>query len=156
MWNLFKRMTRAFGHFIVWVCLYVIIIIIIVFGFVSILSLTLSFSLPHNSLMDLAHLSFFQPIHHFLTHQVCITSFSILTLSLSLPNSSSFSEGFFVQPLPSVPSVCLTLLPIQSFPCFIFCLGRFCKPSTHRGRHVHGWASNMCSPRSLSKAHFIK
>lgn len=113
-----------------WMCVSVIIIILIIidFGSVSFLSLTLCISPAHSSLMELVHLSLIQLIHHFLTHQLCISSFSLLTPSLSLANSSPISEGFSFHPFlpfhPSASHFCLSSLFLTSFSAPVISAGR--------------------------------
>lgn len=93
-----------------------------------------SIFLPHHSAMESAHLSLIGPIHHFLTHQLCISSFSPLAPSLSLTNSSPISRGFsfhlFLPFHPSASHFCQSSLFLTSFSACVISAGR---PSIQKG-----------------------
>lgn len=99
------------------------------------LLLTRTISLPHKSLMEPAHQSHFHPIHHFLTHQLCISSFSFSrTPSLSRTGPSPiagvvvffsfFSFHFFLPFNPSASHFCLARVFLASFSASVVSAGR--------------------------------
>ncbi len=96
-------------------------------------------------------LSFSPFIISSLINSVFLHFLSSLHLCLSLTHRRF--QGFFPPrpPLTSVPSICLPLLTIRSFPRFIFCLCGFCRSSIHRGRYFYHRAHFMRGPDYQNK-----
>lgn len=135
MWNLFKRVTPASGHFIMCVCLCVCHHHNHHHLWLRKHSFTYSFRSSAAQLTDEAGPSVSPSAHSSFPHSSTLYFFIFFPHSISV--SASLIASFLFHLFLSVPSICLPLLTIRSFPCFIFCLCHFCWLSIHRGRYHH-------------------